>query len=44
MYQCLRGEYDDVMGLGGGLKEGKDVISNGEILILRLLLYSFDLK
>ena len=40
----MRGEYDDVVGLGGGLKEGKDLISNSEILILRLLLYLFDLE
>ena len=40
----MRGEYNDVIRLSGGLKEGKDLMANGEILILRLLLYLFDLE
>jgi hypothetical protein len=44
MYWCLQREYDDIVGLSEGLKEGKDLMSNGEILILRLLLCLFDLK
>jgi len=28
MYWCLRGEYNDVVRLSGGLKEGKDLMAN----------------
>jgi len=44
MYQCLRGEYNDIIRLSRGLKKGKDLMANGEILLLRLLSCLFDLK
>ena len=34
----------NIMRLSKGLKKGKDLIANSEILLLRLLLYLFDLK
>ena len=34
----------NVVRLSRELKKGKDLMANGEILLLRLLLYSFDLK
>jgi len=34
----------NIMRLSRGLKKGKDLMANSEILLLRLLLYSFNLE